>query len=259
MSSYAELQADFDAALAAGTPPRDLTAPDPAETARRFAVYQNNVMASLREALGRRFLVVARLVGAEFAAALFAAFARAHPPESPLMFRYGARMPGFLETFPPVRGLPYLPDVARLELARGRAYHAADAVPATAEALAAASDRDPETLVFRLHPSVEVVTSDHPVHSIWAMNQPGATLRPIAAGTPEAALVARTRDRILTERIGPDAADFIAALASGASLAAAAGAARGREADFDPAPALARLIAAGLVTGIETTDGRPEP
>lgn len=256
MRSFPETQAELSEALAGGLPPRDLTAADRDEIARRFAVYQNNVMASLREALGRRFPVIARLVGEEFAAALFAAFARAHPPHSPLLFEYGTSMPGFLESFSPVRALPYLADVARLELARGQAYHAADAEPVPRSEIATAAARDPADLIFRLHPSVQVLASAHPVYSIWAINQPGAQRRPIASPKPENVLVARVDDEVVTERIDSGDAAFVNAILDGADYAQAAAAGEEHDTGFDPAPALARLIVANLIVGVGTGNGR---
>ena len=203
MPSFPELQRDFRAALGTGAPPAGVTAVAPEETARRFAVYRNNVAVALIEALRRRFPVVERLVGTDFARAMFAAFAQAHPPRSPLMLAYGEELPDFIAAFPPAAGLPYLPDVARLELARGRAYHAADAEPLGAAELAAAAARDPAELRLRLHPSLEVITSRHPVHTIWAMNQPGATPGPIADWRAESVLVARPRLAVVTVPVPP--------------------------------------------------------
>ena len=224
-------QAAFRAAIFDGAPPVDVTAPDPSEAARRFAVYRNNVVHSLIEALRRRFPVIGRLVGSEFATAMFGAFVRAHPPRSPLMMRYGDRMPAFLGTFPPAASLPYLADVARLELARGAAYHAADADPLDPAALAEAANRAPENLRLRLHPSVHVLSSPHPFHSIWAMNQPGATPHALAGLGAESALVARSGLTVLTAPLTAPAAAFLTALLEGASLAEA-GIAAGP--DFDP-------------------------
>lgn len=239
-------QPAFRAAIFDGAPPSDVTAPDPAEVDRRFAVYSNNVVHSLIEALRRRFPVVERLVGPDFATAMFGTFARAHPPRSPLMMEYGDLLPGFLEYFPPAASLPYLADVARLELARGAAYHAADADPLDPASLAEAANRPPDELRLRLHPSVRVLSSPHPVHSIWAMNQPGATPHPLTGLGAENALVARSGLTVLTAPLSAPAAAFLTALLAGASLAEA-GFAAGP--DFDPAEDLARLIGAGLIVG----------
>jgi len=238
----------FRAAIFDGAPPADVTAPDPSEVGRRFAVYRNNVVHSLIEALRQRFPVIERLVGPEFATAMFGAFVRAHPPRSPLMMEYGDLLPAFLESFPPAASLPYLADVARLELARGVAYHAADADALDPSALAEAANRPPEALRLRLHPSVRVLSSPHPFHSIWAMNQPGATPHSLAGLGAEAALVARSGLTVLTVHLTAPAAAFLATLLSGASLAEAGFAAAP---DFDPAEDLARLIGAGLIVGVD--------
>ena len=144
--------------------------------------------------------------------------------------------------------LPYLADIARLELARGVAYHAADAEPLDRAALAEAADRAPETLRLRLHPSVQVVSSPHPVHGIWAMNQPGATPRSVAGLGAESALVARSGLTVLTAPLTAPAAAFVTALLAGASLSGACIAAGP---GFDPAEDLARLIGAGLIVGAD--------
>jgi Putative DNA-binding domain len=240
---------EFRAGLRGGALPPGLSARRADEVARRFAVYRNNVAFGLVEALRRRFPVVEQLVGEAFARAAFGAFAAAHPPQSPLMMQYGARMPDFLAGFPPAACLPYLPDIARIELARGRAYHAADVTPMAAPELAAAAARIGAG-PLRLHPSLSVVHSAYPVHSIWAMNQPGAAVRPVDLAQREAVLVARPRLTVVTEAAAPAEAAFVEALASGAAPDAAA--LRGRQVapGFDPVPALARLIGAGLIVGL---------
>ena len=107
------------------------------ESEHRFAVHRNNVTVSLVAALAARFPVVERLVGEEFFRAMARAYVKREPPRSPVLLHYGATFPGFIEEFEPARTLAYLGDVARLELARGRAYHAADATPVGTEAFAA--------------------------------------------------------------------------------------------------------------------------
>lgn len=185
-SHHAAFLAAFRRGLDAGGLPPGVTAPAPEEAARRFAVYRNNVVHGLTQALVRRFPVVERLVGPAFFAAMARVFVAAHPPRTPVLLRYGDAFPGFLAGFPPVAHLPYLADVARLELARGAAYHAADAAPLDPEALRTAGPRTR----LRLHPSLRLLRSDWPVVAIWAANQPGGSGSPSDRG-PQVALVAR--------------------------------------------------------------------
>jgi len=95
----------------------------------RFAVYRNNRMVSLLSALEARFPVTRKIVGAEFFKAAAREYISDEPPRSPIMMFYGDAFPKFLANFEPARGVPYLADVAELEAARTRAYHAADAAP----------------------------------------------------------------------------------------------------------------------------------
>lgn len=231
-------QSAFRSALRDGTLPPGVTAAHPAETARRFAVYRNNVAVSLGQALGRRFPVIQRLVGDEFFAALARAYLAADPPRSPVLMEWGAGFAGFLAGFRPLAGWPFMADVARIEWARGLAFHAADAAPLDPAILAAA---DPETLRLALHPSVTVLRLDHPAVTIWAQNQPGAAPGPLPSG-PQIALILRDPSfAIPVEAITPADAALIEALQSGATLAGAAA----LDPDHDPAPRLIALMRQG--------------
>lgn len=240
--------AAFVDGLRRGVLPPGVTAHDPAEAARRFAVHRNNVTASLTRALAARFPVVEALVGAAFFAAMARDFIDADPPDSPLLFRYGARMPAFIARFPPAAALPWLACVARIEVARGEAFHAADAAPVAPARLAAAAAAGGD-IRLTLHPSLRLLWSPHPAAAIWAAHQPGGDLRVTAAG-PQAVLIGRRPDfAVATEPLDPADHALAAALAAHGSLARAAAAA---PPGHDPAPLLARLIGHGLVT-----DARP--
>ncbi len=84
----------------------------------RFAVYRNNVMMSLIDALADTYPVVQRLVGEDFFRAMARVFAQAKPPRSAVMAYYGRDFAAFIDAFPPAASVPYLADVARLEMAR---------------------------------------------------------------------------------------------------------------------------------------------
>lgn len=162
------MQAAFTAALLGPDLPAPDTLRDPAgrPAGKRFDVYRNNVAVSLTEALITGFPAIHKLVSDEFFRAMAGIYLRAHPPKSPLMMHYGADFPDFLQGFGPAAKLLYLPDVARLELALRRAYHAADAAPISTEALMA----DPDALMtarLEFAPAMQVLDSRWPVLSIW--------------------------------------------------------------------------------------------
>ena len=140
----------------------------------RLAVHRNNVVSSLVDALAATFPVVQELVGETFFRAMAGVFVRCSPPRSRVLAYYGQDFPPFVAQFGPAQTVPYLSDVARLEAARVRAYHAADAAPVSAEAvglaMAAGSERLGE-LHLTLHPSLSTVESRHGVVSLWAAHQ----------------------------------------------------------------------------------------
>ncbi|WP_394177540.1 DUF2063 domain-containing protein [Yoonia maritima] len=184
-------QAAFQAGLfdPAAPAPTGLQNPDGAPTTKRFDVYRNNVAVSLSDALETAFPVIHKLVGDQFFRAMAGVYLRKHPPSSPLMMFYGEKMPQFLRRFPPAQSLPYLPDIAKLELAMRRAYHAADTKAVDPQALAALA---PDTLLasrLRLAPSIQVLTSDYPIHGIYRANTTNDAPKPVMQ--PEAVLITR--------------------------------------------------------------------
>ncbi len=237
----------FTTGLGSGALPPGLTATEPDEAAQRFAVYRNNVTVSLIDALAARFPVIERLVGPEFFRAMARDFADQHRPKSPVLITWGDSFPFYLAAFPPLAAYPYMPDVALIELARGRAYHAADASPLPAADLIAAM-ADPSNLHLTLHPSVQVLRLHHPAVSIWAANQPGAAPLSQSVKTAEIALVWRDASfDVQVLAISPGDATMIDAVLSGSSLPLAAELAAFAETDHNPQPMLVRLMQAGVV------------
>ncbi len=247
MPAYPDLVRAFASGLASGTLPPGLTAQAPDEAARRFAVYRNNVALSLAAALSARFPVIERLVGAEFFAAMGQIYMADHRPKSPVLHEWGESFPGFLADYPPLAAYPYMADVARIELARGRAYHAADCAPIAASALISAA-ADPGSARLGLHPSVQVLRLDTPAASIWAVNQPGALAQGLASGPQIALILRNTVFDVPVSVLAPGDAEMITALQQGQTLLHAAEAAAGAEPEHDPQPVLVRLMQAGVIT-----------
>lgn len=227
--------------------PTGLTDPAGRPAGRRFSVYRNNVAVGLTAALETGFPVIRKLVGDNFFTAMAGVYLRGHPPQSPLMMFYGESFAGFLATFPPVSHLPYLPDIARLESALRRSYHAADAVPLTMDRIAGLPPDELMAAGFRLAPALQILQSAHPVHSIWAANTQGEPLPPNAG--PQAVVVLRPEFDAHPYRLGPGGFDFIAALQAGRGLGQAIDAAGPA---FDLSATLALLVQGGALIQTET-------
>ncbi|MBA4178313.1 MAG: DUF2063 domain-containing protein [Leptothrix sp. (in: Bacteria)] len=233
--------------------PAGLCAGNGSDPGLRFAVYRNNVVHSLVTVLGDTFPVVRQLVGEDFFGAMARRFVTEHPPTSPLMHRYGSGFPDWVADFEPATDLPYLSDLARLERARLRAFHAADEAPLDAQVLVAVLQA-PERLAVSsliLHPSLAVVPSPHPVVSLWSAHQQDDAARDEQLGqlrldTGESALVFRVDDDALV--LGLPAADaaLAAELAGGAPL----GAAQASHPQADLVRLLSLLLRHGQVIGV---------
>lgn len=196
--------------------PGGLLRPDGAPAARRFNIYRNNVVASLIDALADSFGVTHAIVGRAFFRAMAGEFVRAHPPRTPCVVDYGDRFPDFIDGFEPAGGLPYLGDVARLEVARRRSFHAADDDIADPGCLAGL---DEETLLgtrMNFRASTAIVRSSHPLWSIWRHNTTDDS-SPVAVRS-EDVLVSRPADSVLLHRLPPGGAGFLANLQTGAPL-----------------------------------------
>ena len=221
--------------------------------ARRFAVYRNNVLVSLIDALADSFPVTQQLVGEEFFRAMARIYAGAHPPTSAIMATYGTDFPDFVAAFPPAAGLPYLADVARLEMLRVAAYHAADMAPLSAARIGEmlADEVALPGCRVSLHPSLGILRSPHAVVSLWAAHQGLGELASVVPERAEAALVLRVGLEVEISEISPATAVFLGALQAGQALGAALEATAAVDGVFDLISILARLIQNGAITALD--------
>jgi hypothetical protein len=138
---------------------------------QRFAIYQNNVFYSLATALGDLYPVVKKLVGDDFFTGTAGVYFRQHPPQKAAMVFLGENFADFLRDFEHTRTMTYLPEIATLELARHRAYNAADKAVLTAETMASVTPDLLAESIIELHPSLQCNQSPEPIFSIWQNNQ----------------------------------------------------------------------------------------
>ncbi|SFT61647.1 HvfC/BufC N-terminal domain-containing protein [Sedimentitalea nanhaiensis] len=228
--------------------PAGLSDGDGQPAAARFNVYRNNVAVSLIEALRTGFPILTKLLGQQNMDGLSRQYLRANPPSSPLMMHYGQRLPDYLGSLPQLAHLGYLPDVARLELALRRSYHAADSTPISPTRLAVL---DPDALMaatVTLAPAVGLLRSDWPLYDIWRFNTQEDAPKP--AHVAQDVLITRPEFDPSPHALPSGGAAWIQALLGGQTLAAALHAAQTEAADFDPTETLTLMLSGNAMISL---------
>lgn len=260
-SGHALLQRSFaEAILSDDAPiPATIRSASGSAHASRFGVYRNNVISGLINALAARYPVARKLLWDDAFHHVARLYVTAEPPRSPVMFEYGDGFPQFLRRIGQSVASDYLADVAELEAARTRAYHATDAPPVLRDAFAAIAPEDLPELRLTLHPSVVLLKSCFPVVSIWEANC-SENDNMLGTWRPECALIARPYLQVEVRALSADVHAFIGVLAEGHTLGAAVAKAVGGDPDFDLRGAFDTLIGAEIVTGLalppRSTDAR---
>lgn len=250
-----KFQSDFRRAMLADAPGIEgafLPGRIPIEAGLR--IYRNTIFAKLGDALSELYPVVKLLVGDGFFAYTAHEFVRAHPPRAPVMAEYGQAFPSFLANFSPAVDLPYLADVARLELTRHQALNAADRRPLGPDAFGEIPPLRLGDIVLSLHPSLKFLHSPYPVDAIWDAHR-GERLPDREIALPERSawlLIARTESAVSVLSVEPAAYEFVRALDFGLTLGEAYA---NTDAQWDPQPVLAELIAVGAFVEIFLPEG----
>lgn len=151
----AAFQESFLDAVRQNTTPTGLRHAGGLDVTRRFRLYANQTRVAQADALQAVYPAVCRLVGEAFFANMAALYVEAHPLRHGDLRRYGESLPDFIQAFPPLAGLPYLPHVARLEWACHEALHAGGGAAAEAGQ------------VLQLAPHVRLVQAPFPIADIW--------------------------------------------------------------------------------------------
>lgn len=258
--SLREAQRGFSSAILAGDslPIRARILPGRFGAERHLQIYRNNVYASLTDALVAVYPVIARLVGEDCFRGCGYHYLRNAPPTSGNLHDFGEHFPEFLSSFEPVRELTYLPDVARLEWAWHRAFHAADAAEFALEALSQVAPEKYGALRFALHPSAQLMASDYPVLRIWQTNQPNADTADTSEGVVDLAeggvrlLIARRDIAVEIEPLGRGEYALLCGFAQALPFADAADVAMASEPDFDLVASLRRRVQDQTIVGFKS-------
>jgi hypothetical protein len=248
--SLRELQRHMAAQILAGEAQpsaslgRWLAVPPGGVLGERLAVYVDGYPARLHDALREEFPAVAHLAGARRFHALVHRYQRAATLRSYNLNDAGAELADVLRADALAAELPFLPDLAALEWALARAFHARDVAPLAAAQLAALG---PTAIVgggVRFQPSVALCASPWPIHTLWQARDTPHEAIDIDLTVGERVLVWRRGAQVDCMPIDAARAAALRALQVGHSLAATA------DGCDDPGAVIAWLgewLAAGMI------------
>lgn len=208
-----------------------------------FAVYRNGVMRAGIDALADNYPSVERLVGTDWFRAAAAAYVAAQPPRDPCLWAYADDFADWLRALPSTAALPYLYDVARLDLAWMRAFTAAD-TPVLARA--ALQGLPLGHLHLAPRPDLQWLWAPTtPAVSIWEANR---LVQPLPDPLPwqaEGVLLQRVDGAVRWQRLSQGGCRFLDACAQRLALPEAALQAQSAEPSLDLSQLLATLLMAG--------------
>jgi Putative DNA-binding domain len=248
-----DLQAAFAAHIVEGDGER-LTSHvvgDSIAAAARLRVHRHHVFDSLATALAGTFATVRALVGEDFFRTMARAYVARTLPAQPVLTEYGADFPGFVADYGPAQGLPYLADIARLDWALNAAFQAPRVTALGVADLQAVAVEQLPAQRLALAPGHAQIHSRHPIDRIWAAAQPGAGAEALdLLSGPVRLLVLRRADDAAFVAIGLGEASFLAALAEGETLEAAAAWGLGADPGFDLSAGFARFLGLGVFAAL---------
>lgn len=198
-----------------------LFADPPAGTvAARWEVYESGLVERAAEAVANDYPALAKVIGPGPLRSLTGRYTRRFPPGSYDLGRVGDRLAGFLETDELTSGLPFLPDLARLEWAVAEAFVSSDEPPLRWEDLERLGAEAAADLSLRLRPGVTVLRSEWPIHDIWARrDDPPSDIDIPLRDRPGSVLVARRGFDIVCRTLDPPSVAVAEAAAGGRPLA----------------------------------------
>ena len=153
--------------------------------------------------------------------------------------------------------LPYLPDLARFEWLRWKAWQAPERPSLSGKYLCAVPPALAPRLIFETQPSLGIIASPYSIVSIWeTYGADDETRRKnLRRGWEEAMVVRGGRRCVRIRRMPPGAYQFIDKIRKGATLIAALEAASDWSAQFDMRYTLKWFAWSGAITGFRIAGG----
>lgn len=210
-----------------------------------LSVHRNNVRATLADALGEMHPVTLAVVGEAYFQQVAGQWLVLSPPPSGTLLTWGEGFAGFLDRRAAADGVPYLPDLARLEWRRHAALHGPEADVLRPEDLAHLPPESMESLCLTLHPTVGLLVSAWPVADLWQAHQTPDGLDQLRfAPRHQEIVIVRPGASVLIHSLPPGGAAFLAALDRGIG-AAIEEASQQIGSPFDAGPLLATALLGG--------------
>jgi hypothetical protein len=256
-----DLQSGFCESIRGDVPAEllDLIDEDGVSAAERLAIYRNNVMTRLTNALSTTYPVVRELVDPRFFAYAADAYIQRRFPADGCLCEYGADFPSFLAEFPPAASLEYLADVARLEWTMHRVLGAA--VFSSVEiGVLTAFDGDPAGVRLLITPASGFLTSPYAIDEIWTAHRGGGVpSREWRLRRGPVHLQVTSREGLSMTALPPAIWEFRHRLADGQTLGESLVGAMAISPDFNAGAALAALFHDALVVGLTSDASRHRP
>lgn len=210
-----------------------------------FLVYRNTVMKGASDALLANFPTVERLVGSEWLQAAAARYVRKFPPADARLLHYGQGFPDFLDAFEHARDLPYLGNVARIDLLWNEAHCAEDELALDVTAFAAIEP----ALLAGVRLKVRATARwkwfpDQPAYTLWRCNRELIDVPAELDWIGEGVLISRSTAVVAWHPLSMGECAFLDACAAHLPLEEAAECATQAEPDLDLMNMLSRLVAA---------------
>lgn len=216
-------------------------------TQAAFEVYRNTVLKGCIDALCDNFPTVECLVGAQWMRAASAIHARETPPGDARLVLYGKDFADFLATFEPVRQLPYLSAVARLDRLWTEAFVAPQEALLDLASLAGMTASD--LAACHLAPRACVRWrwfAEQPIYSIWHCNREALSIPEELPWQGEGVLLVGHAEGVAWQALEVGGCALLDACAAGNNLDQASALALDAQPDLDFHDLLDRLLCAGV-------------